>query len=141
MRGGVRSTNPPPPAQEQFIYLLLQISWRAMNSSLMEIGVNKSIEPFGVRTALIETTTREQIACYLSVDFDPLRSRHFDKPSVALDRNGFIVKHTGILHKERDRQVVSWSRSVSTSYNGPCMTSEQLAPSSDWFFRIVAGSA
>ena len=58
-----------------------------------------------VRTASIETSTREQIACHLSVDFDPLRSRHFDKPGVALNREGFMVKHNRMLHTERDQRV------------------------------------
>ncbi|CAB3761044.1 hypothetical protein GQ57_37755 [Burkholderia sp. MSh2] len=58
-----------------------------------------------VRTALIETSMREQIAGYIPVDFDPLRSRNFDKPSVALNREGFMVRHNRMLHKERDQQV------------------------------------
>nr|WP_223960641.1 hypothetical protein [Burkholderia diffusa] len=98
-----------------------------------------------MRTALIEMMAREQIACYLSVDFGPLRSRHFDKPSVALNTDGFIVKRARILRKERDRQVVPWSRSVSTSYNGPRMTSDPPAPSPRLVFAdrrrfSVAGS-
>ncbi|RBB34500.1 hypothetical protein DPV79_31655 [Burkholderia reimsis] len=58
-----------------------------------------------VRTASIETSTREQVAWPFSVDFDPLQPRHFDKPSVALNREGFMVKQNRMLHKERDRQV------------------------------------
>ncbi|MBN3796589.1 hypothetical protein [Burkholderia sp. Ac-20392] len=58
------------------------------------------------RTASIETPTREQIALRLSTAFDPSRSWHFDKPSVALNREGFMVKHNRLLHKERDQQVV-----------------------------------
>ncbi len=58
-----------------------------------------------VCTASIETSTREQFACHLSVDFDPLRSRYFDKPGVALNREGLMVKHTRMLHKECDRQL------------------------------------
>lgn len=58
-----------------------------------------------VCTASIETSTRERIAWHLSTDFDPLRSRHFDQPTVAFNREGFIVKHGRLLRKERDQRV------------------------------------
>lgn len=58
-----------------------------------------------VHTASIETSTSEQVAWPFSVDFDLLRSRHFDKPSVALNREGFMVKHNRMLHTERDQRV------------------------------------
>ncbi|AKM40470.1 hypothetical protein NL30_11500 [Burkholderia contaminans] len=58
-----------------------------------------------LRMVLVETPMREQIARCLEAGFDSLWFRHFDTPSVALNWEGFMVKHNRLLHKERDQQV------------------------------------
>ncbi|VWB26701.1 hypothetical protein [Burkholderia lata] len=58
-----------------------------------------------LRMASIETPMRAQIARRLEAEIDSLWFRHFDTPSVALNWEGFMVKHNRLLHKERDQQV------------------------------------
>jgi len=58
-----------------------------------------------LRVASIEMPMRVQIARCLEAGFDSLWFRHFDTPSVALNWEGFMVKHNKLLHQERDQQV------------------------------------
>lgn len=96
-----------------------------------------------VRTALIETPTREQTAWRLSADFDPLRSRHFDKPCVTLNREGLMVTHNRLLHKERDQQVCVVEQISLDKLKGAvhdAAHSPALSPRGR-LLRIVVGSA